>query len=120
MQIGESFRRFDHTLAQFQRAGYSNSELLLDATGGTTPLRVGASLAAMMRNLKIVHQRVRQVRYTGGDWDQYSSEDIELLPMGNPLEDTGLLHYLLHPTAWKEHPRKPQLRFCINQDGSDN
>src|SRR5215216_4865532 len=120
MQIGESFRRFDRVLAQFQRAGYSNRELLLDATGGTTPLRVGASLAAMMRNLKIVHQRVRQVRYTGGDWDQYSSEDIELLPMGNPLEDTGLLHYLLHPTAWKEHPRKPQLRFCINQDGSDN
>jgi len=91
MQIGESFRRFDRVLAQFQRAGYTNSEILLDATGGTTPLRVGAALAAMMRNVKIVHQRVRQDRYAGGGWDQYSSEDIELLPMGNPLEDTGLL-----------------------------
>jgi hypothetical protein len=59
MQIGESFRRFDRVLAQIQRAGYSNREILLDATGGTTPLRVGASLAAMMRNVKIVHQRVR-------------------------------------------------------------
>jgi hypothetical protein len=91
MQIGDSFRRFDRVLAQFQRAGYSNSEILLDATGGTTPLRVGAVLAAMMRNVNIVHQRVRQDRYTGGRWDQYTSEDIELLPMGNPLEDTGLL-----------------------------
>src|SRR5215203_4665189 len=91
MQIGESFRKFDRVLAQLQGAGYSNSEILLDATGGTTPLRVGASLAAMMRNVKIVHQRVRQERYMGGGWDQYSSEDIELLPMGNALEDTGLL-----------------------------
>jgi hypothetical protein len=33
MQIGESFRRFDRVLAQFQRSGYSNSEILLDATG---------------------------------------------------------------------------------------
>ena len=45
----------------------------------------------MMRNVKIVHQRVRQGRYTGGGWHKYTSEDIELLPMGNPLEDTGLL-----------------------------
>jgi hypothetical protein len=91
MQIGEAFRRFDRVLAQFQRSGYSNSEILLDATGGTTPLRVGAALAAMMRSVKIVHQRVRQDRYTGGGWDRYSAEDLELLPMGNPLEDTGLL-----------------------------
>jgi CRISPR-associated protein (TIGR02710 family) len=92
MQIGESFRRFDRVLAQFQRMGYGNREILLDATGGTTPLRVGACLAAMMRNVKIVHQRVRADRYAGGGWDKYSPEDIELLPMGNPLEDTGLLH----------------------------
>ncbi len=91
MQIGEAFRRFDRVLSQFQRSGYSNSEILLDATGGTTPLRVGAALAAMMRNVKIIHQRVRPDRYTGGRWDRYPSEDIELLPMGNPLEDTGLL-----------------------------
>jgi CRISPR-associated protein (TIGR02710 family) len=91
MEIAESFKRFDRVLAQFQRAGYSNREILLDATGGTTPLRVGAALAAMMRNVKIVHQRVRRDRYTGGGWHNYTSEDIELLPMGNPLEDTGLL-----------------------------
>src|SRR5215211_5351137 len=91
MEIAESFKRFDRVLAQFQRMGYSNRDILLDATGGTTPLRVGAALAAMMRNVKIVHQRVRRDRYTGGGWDKYASEDIELLPMGNPLEDTGLL-----------------------------
>lgn len=91
MEIGESFKRFDRVLAQFQRVGYANRDILLDATGGTTPLRVGATLAAMMRNVKIVHQRVRRDRYAGGGWHKYSSEDIELLPMGNPLEDTGLL-----------------------------
>jgi CRISPR-associated protein (TIGR02710 family) len=91
MEIAEAFRRFDRVLSQFQRIGYSNREILLDATGGTTPLRVGAALAAMMRNVKIVHQRVRRDRYVGGGWGQYSSDDIELLPMGNPLEDTGLL-----------------------------
>src|SRR5215213_10762644 len=91
MEIGESFKRFDRVLSQFQRMGYGNRDILLDATGGTTPLRVGAALAAMMRNVKIVHQRVRLDRYVGGGWDKYSSEDIELLPMGNPLEDTGLL-----------------------------
>ena len=91
MEIGGAFRRFDRVLSQFQRMGYSHNDILLDATGGTTPLRVGAVLAAMMRNVKIVHQRVRRDRYVGGGWDKYSSEDIELLPMGNPLEDTGLL-----------------------------
>ena len=89
MEIAESFKRFDRVLAQFQRAGYSNREIFLDATGGTTPLRVGAALAAMMRNVKIVHQRVRQDRYAGGGWQEYTSEDIELLPMGNPLEKGG-------------------------------
>ena len=39
MQIGEAFRRFDRVLAQFQRRGYNNSEILLDATGG--PRRLG-------------------------------------------------------------------------------
>lgn len=91
MEIAEAFRRFDRVLSQFQRMGYGHREILLDATGGTTPLRVGAALAAMMRNVKIVHQRVRRDRYVGGGWDKYSSEDIELLEMGNPLEDTGLL-----------------------------
>jgi hypothetical protein len=66
MEIAESFKRFDRVLAQFQRTGYSNRDILLDATGGTTPLRVGAALAAMMRNVKIVHQRVRRDRYVGG------------------------------------------------------
>jgi len=57
MEIGEAFRRFDRVLAQLQRMGYGNRDIFLDATGGTTPLRVGAALAAMMRNVKIVHQR---------------------------------------------------------------
>jgi hypothetical protein len=39
MEIGESFKRFDRVLAQFQRMGYSNRDILLDATGG--PRRCG-------------------------------------------------------------------------------
>ena len=91
MEIGEAFRRFEDVLSQFERRGYEHKDIVLDATGGTTPLRVGAALAAMMRNVQIVHQRVKQDRYTGGGWQAYSSEDIELLQMGNPLEETGLL-----------------------------
>ena len=41
MEIGEAFKRFDRVLAQFQRMGYGNRDILLDATGTTTPLRVG-------------------------------------------------------------------------------
>ena len=41
MGIGEAFKRFDRVLAQFQRMGYGNRDILLDATGGTTQLRVG-------------------------------------------------------------------------------
>src|SRR5919199_2973771 len=91
MEIGEAFRRFEDVLSQFERRGYEHKDIVLDATGGTTPLRVGAALAAMMRNVQIVHQRVKHDRYTGGGWQAYSSEDIELLQMGNPLEETGLL-----------------------------
>lgn len=89
MEIGEAFRRFDRILSQLKNMGYEHKDILLDATGGTTPLRVGAVLAAMMRGVEIVHQRVK--RYTGGRWEDYEAKDIELLTMGNPLEDTGLL-----------------------------
>jgi len=91
MDSREAFRRFDSVLARFERTGHEHTDIVLDATGGTTPLRVGAALAAMKRNVEIVHQRVKQDRYVGGGWGQYSSEDIELLPMGNPLEEMGLL-----------------------------
>jgi len=33
----------------------------------------------MMRNVKIVHQRVRRDRYTGGGWHKYTSEESELV-----------------------------------------
>ena len=59
----------------------------------------------MMRNVKIVHQRVRPNRYAGGGWDRYPSEDIEMLPMGNPLEDTGLLReWVAEQLAATERP----------------
>lgn len=89
MEIGEAFQRFDRILSQLENRGYEHKDILLDATGGTTPLRVGAVLAAMMRGVEVVHQRVKH--YSGGRWDDYEPQDIELLPMGNPLEDTGLL-----------------------------
>jgi hypothetical protein len=65
MEIGEAFKRFDRVLTQFQRRGYGNRDILLDAMGTTTQLRMGTALAAMMRNVKIVHQRVRRDRHTG-------------------------------------------------------
>jgi len=55
MDSREAFRRFDSVLARFERIGYEHKDIVLDATGGTTPLRVGAALAAMKRNVEIVH-----------------------------------------------------------------
>ncbi len=66
MRADEAFKRFDHELSRLQRRGYEHKDILLDATGGTTPLRVGAALAALMRNVTIVHQRVKQDQYVGG------------------------------------------------------
>jgi len=90
MEIGDSFSRFEHLLSELEAMGYGREEILLDATGGTTPMRLGVALAAMTRGVEMVHQRVPQV-YVGGRWERDESREVEVAPMGNPLVATGLL-----------------------------
>ncbi len=90
MEIGDAFGRFEHLLSELEELGFGREEILLDATGGTTPMRLGAALAAMTRGVRMVHQRVPQV-YVDGRWERDESREVEVAPMGNPLEATGLL-----------------------------
>lgn len=90
MEIGDSFERFEHLLSELEGSGYSRGEVVLDATGGTTPMRLGAALGAMIREVPMVHQRVPQ-RYVEGRWERDESKGVEVAPMSNPLEATGLL-----------------------------
>ena len=90
MEIGNSFERFEHLLSELEGMGYVPEEVLLDVTGGTTPMRFGAALAAMSRNMRMVHQRVPQ-RFVDGGWELDPSGRREIVPMNNPLESTGLL-----------------------------
>lgn len=90
MEIRDSFNRFERMLSELEESGYSREEILLDATGGTTPMRLGAALAAMQREVGMVHQRVPQ-RYVDGRWERDNSREVEMASMGNPLEETGLL-----------------------------
>lgn len=46
MEISHAFERFEHLLSEFEVLGYRYEDLLLGATGGTTPMRLGAALAA--------------------------------------------------------------------------
>lgn len=90
MEISDAFGRFEHLLSELEENGYSREEVLLDATGGTTPMRLGVALAAMTRGVEMVHQRVPQ-RYVNGRWERDEEQGIEVHPMRNPLEATGLL-----------------------------
>lgn len=88
MEISDSFAKFELALSDLEELGYERSEVLLDATGGTTPMRLGAALAAMTRGIGMVHQRVPQ-RFVGGNWVRDDSKEVEVVPMKNPLEATG-------------------------------
>lgn len=90
MEIGDSFERFEHLLSELEGLGYAPEDVILDVTGGTTPMRFGAALAAMTRGMRMVHQRVPQ-RYVEGEWELDPSREREIFPMDNPLESTGLL-----------------------------
>jgi CRISPR-associated protein (TIGR02710 family) len=90
MEIGHSFERFEHLLSELEGFGYASAEVILDVTGGTTPMRFGAALAAMTRGMRMVHQRVPQ-RFVDGDWVLDKSKQREIVRMDNPLESTGLL-----------------------------
>lgn len=90
MEIGHSFERFEHLLSELEELGYAPEDVILDVTGGTTPMRFGAALAAMTRGMRMVHQRVPQ-RFVDGDWILDPSKQREIVAMDNPLESTGLL-----------------------------
>ena len=90
MEIQDSFRRFEYLLGLLEEEGYGQEDVVLDATGGTTPMRLGAVFAAMQRGIRMVHQRFPQ-RYVDGEWKRDESKEIEVVPMDNPLESTGLL-----------------------------
>jgi CRISPR-associated protein (TIGR02710 family) len=90
MEISDAFQKFELALSDLEALGHGRDEVLLDATGGTTPMRLGAALAAMTRGIEMVHQRVPQ-RYVDGRWERDESIEVQVAPMGNPLEATGLL-----------------------------
>ncbi len=90
MEISESFQSFESVLSELEGLGYGYQEVLLDATGGTTPMRLGAALAAMTRGIGMIHQRVPQL-YVDGRWELDESREVEIAPMKNPLVATGLL-----------------------------
>lgn len=90
MEIHDSFERFEHLFSELEDLGYSAEDVVLDASGGTTPMRLGAALAAMTRGIRMVHQRVVQ-HYVAGDWKVDEKRPREIVPMDNPLESSGLL-----------------------------
>ncbi len=90
MEISHSFERFEHLLSELESLGYAPEDVILDVTGGTTPMRFGAALAAMTRGMRMIHQRVPQ-RFVDGEWILDPSKQREIVPMDNPLESTGLL-----------------------------
>jgi CRISPR-associated protein (Cas_Cas02710) len=90
MEISDAFHKFELALSDLEALGYGRELVLLDATGGTTPMRLGTALAAMTRGVEMVHQRVPQV-YVDRRWERDESREVEFAPMGNPLEATGLL-----------------------------
>lgn len=53
-------------------------------------MKLGAALAAMQRGIGMVHQRWPQ-RFENGKWVFDEAGGVEVVPMRNPLEATGLL-----------------------------
>jgi hypothetical protein len=49
MEIGDSFSRFEYLLSELERMGYGREQVLLDATDGTTPRRLGVAVAEHAR-----------------------------------------------------------------------
>ncbi|CAN5686454.1 hypothetical protein BH18ACT11_BH18ACT11_19950 [soil metagenome] len=49
MEISDAFSKFEMMLAEQEPAGHNREKILLDATGGTTPMRPGVALAALSR-----------------------------------------------------------------------
>lgn len=91
MDIRDAFDRFKHHFMELQNLGYPPESIVLDATGGTTTMRLGPALAAISEGVRMVHQRVPMYLDASGDWKRDESKPAEIVPMENPLESTGLL-----------------------------
>lgn len=90
MEIQHSFSRFEHLFGLLGERGYPAKDVVLDATGGTTTMRLGTALAAISKGVRMVHQRVH-MDLVDGEWRRDDSKPIKVVPMENPLESTGLL-----------------------------
>ncbi len=90
MEIEDAFGRFERLLSELETLGYVHENITLDVTGGTAPMKIGAALAAMTHGLRMIHQRV-PMHYVDGDWKRDESKEVDIFPMDNPLESTGLL-----------------------------
>ncbi len=71
MEISDAFSKFEMMLSELESAGHNREDILLDATGGTTPMRLGVALAAISRGIAMIHQRVPQT-YADGRWERTS------------------------------------------------
>ena len=60
MEISDAFAKFELMHSELEDVGYGREEIVLDATGGTTPIRLGCTLAAMTRGISMSHQWVPQ------------------------------------------------------------
>jgi hypothetical protein len=90
MKIEDSFERFEHLISELKDLGYGPENVILDATGETTPMRLGAALAAMTRGMRMVHQRV-PLSYVDGWWEPDESNGIEVVTTDDALGSMGLL-----------------------------
>lgn len=90
MEISDTFSKFDLALSDLEDAGYERDAILLDTTGGPSPMKIGAALAAMSSGIAMVHQRVPQ-NWVDGGWKRDESQPVEVMPMENPLLATGIL-----------------------------
>lgn len=92
MEIHDAFERFENLFAELEDFGYAAEEVIADVSGGTTPMRFGAALAAMTRGIRMVHQRVVQdYDKDTREWVVDHSKPRQVVSMDNPLESTGLL-----------------------------
>ena len=90
MEVGDAFKEFERLLLELEGLGYERSSIYLDPTGGTTPMRIGAALAAMTRGVEMLHQQAPQHRVEG-HWQVEEGTKTKIVRMRNPLEATGLL-----------------------------
>jgi hypothetical protein len=85
MEISGAFAKFEHLLSELEGMGYEVVDILLDATGGSTPMRLGAALGlsgTVYDGASIHAATVRWWRTVGGGWIQRSGDIPDRQPAG--------------------------------------